>query len=163
MSLLLLPFFVFDLAHFVVHLSVFTLLSLDTLGFLLYTCWTLLLVLERHGFWFKEAVLCLIAWGWFKGLILDHSSRQLFLRDFTRQSWGSAIFIGLAGPLVNIMIKFLNTFVCPLLVAAAKYLVSNLPWLMCVVDFIKFLFFLRHHWLSHIVIRVILLLIKPYS
>lgn len=35
MSLLLLAFFIFDLPHFVVHLSVFALLSLDPLSFLL--------------------------------------------------------------------------------------------------------------------------------
>lgn len=164
MSLLLLPFFIFDLPHFVVHLSEFALLSLDPLGFLLYTCGTFLLVLERQGFWFKEAVLYLFPWGWFKGLILDHCSRQLFLRGFTRQPWGPTIFTGcLAGPLVNILVKFLNTFVCPLLVAAAEYLVFNLPWLMCVVHVIQFLFFLWQHWLSQVVIRVVRLLIKPYS
>jgi hypothetical protein len=159
-SRLLLPFFIFDLPDFFVHFSVFALLSLNPFSFLFQTWRTFLLILERQRFWFQETVLCLFPWGWFKSLILNHSPRQLFFWNFAGQPWGPTIFIALARTLIEILIKFLDAFVCPLLVAAAEDPISNLPWFICRI---LVFFLLLEPWLSDAGISVVLLLVKPYS
>jgi len=68
----LLPLLILLSFHFVFHLSVFSLLSLNTFGFLLVWVLQLLLVLEGKGFWLKHALLCLFtSRAWLKSFVLN--------------------------------------------------------------------------------------------